>query len=44
MHGRVVDAIERHDPKEAEAASRALIDYTAEEIRNTFSIERQMPG
>jgi DNA-binding FadR family transcriptional regulator len=31
-HARVVEAIERHDPKEAEAASRALIDYTTGDI------------
>jgi DNA-binding FadR family transcriptional regulator len=42
-HGRVVEAIERHDPKEAEAASRALIDYTADEICDTFSVDRPMP-
>jgi DNA-binding FadR family transcriptional regulator len=42
MHGRVVEAIERRDPKEAEAASLALIDFAAEEIGREFSIE--MPG
>ena len=39
-HARVVDAIEKHDAKEAEAASRALIDCTAEEICKAFSAER----
>jgi len=43
-HSRVVDAIERHDAKEAEAASRALIDLTAEEICNTFAVDRQLPS
>jgi DNA-binding FadR family transcriptional regulator len=38
-HGRVVEAIERRDPKEAEAASIAMIDFTAEEIRHALSIE-----
>ena len=42
MHGRVVEAIERRDPKEAEAASLALIDYAAEEIGREFFIE--VPG
>jgi DNA-binding FadR family transcriptional regulator len=31
-HQRVVEAIERRDPKEAEIASLAMIDYSAEEI------------
>jgi hypothetical protein len=39
-----VEAIERHDPKDAEAASLALIDYTAEEIYNTFLVERPLHG
>jgi DNA-binding FadR family transcriptional regulator len=43
-HGRVVEAIERRDPKAAEAASLALIDYTAEEIGNMFSVERPVDG
>ncbi|SDH72287.1 FadR/GntR family transcriptional regulator [Paraburkholderia phenazinium] len=43
-HGRVVEAIERHDPAAAEAASLALIDYTAEEMGNTFAIERPVHG
>lgn len=38
-HARVVEAIERRDPKEAEAASIAMIDYTAEEIGRALSIE-----
>jgi DNA-binding FadR family transcriptional regulator len=37
-HGRVVAAIERRDPREAEAAALELIDYTAEEMRN-FAVE-----
>ncbi len=37
-HGRVVAAIERRDPREAEAAALQLIDYTAEEMRN-FAVE-----
>jgi DNA-binding FadR family transcriptional regulator len=37
-HGRVVSAIERRDPREAEAAALELIDYTAEEMRN-FAVE-----
>jgi DNA-binding FadR family transcriptional regulator len=37
-HGRVVTAIERRDPREAEAAALQLIDYTAEEMRN-FAVE-----
>jgi DNA-binding FadR family transcriptional regulator len=38
-HSRVVEAIERRDPKEAEAASIAMIDFTAEEISRALSIE-----
>ncbi|MGF6771233.1 DNA-binding FadR family transcriptional regulator [Paraburkholderia sp. GAS199] len=38
-HLRVVEAIERRDPKEAEIASLAMIDYTAEEIGGNFSAE-----
>ncbi|WP_323118099.1 FadR/GntR family transcriptional regulator [Burkholderia alba] len=37
-HGRVVEAIERRDAREAEAAALQLIDYTAEEMRN-FAVE-----
>jgi DNA-binding FadR family transcriptional regulator len=33
-HARVVDAIERRDADEAEAASRELIDFAADEIGN----------
>ncbi|HEY3596922.1 MAG TPA: FCD domain-containing protein [Paraburkholderia sp.] len=36
-HLRVVEAIERRDAAEAEAASLALIDFTAEEIGNMLS-------
>ncbi|MGF6722878.1 DNA-binding FadR family transcriptional regulator [Paraburkholderia sp. GAS41] len=43
-HGRVVDAIERRDAKAAEAASLALIDFTAEEIGNLFSVDRPALG
>jgi len=35
-HGRVVEAIERRDTKEAEAAARAMIDYTAEELQRAL--------
>jgi DNA-binding FadR family transcriptional regulator len=38
-HARMVEAIERRDPKEAEAAALALIDFTADEIGREFSIE-----
>ncbi len=38
-HGRVVEAIERRDPKEAEAASLALIDYTVDEVGNAFAVD-----
>ncbi|REG57707.1 GntR family transcriptional regulator [Paraburkholderia sp. BL6669N2] len=38
-HQRVVEAIERRDPKEAELASLAMIDYTTEEISGQFSPE-----
>jgi DNA-binding FadR family transcriptional regulator len=38
-HQRVLDAIEQRDPKEAEIASLALIDYTAGEVGNKFSGE-----
>jgi DNA-binding FadR family transcriptional regulator len=36
-HQRVVEAIERHDPKEAELASLAMIDFSTEEIGSTFA-------
>jgi DNA-binding FadR family transcriptional regulator len=36
-HRRVVEAIERRDPKEAEIASLAMIDFTAEEIGGKLS-------
>jgi DNA-binding FadR family transcriptional regulator len=38
-HQRVVEAIERRDPKEAEIASLAMIDYSAEELGGRFSAE-----
>ncbi|EEA03931.1 GntR domain protein [Burkholderia sp. H160] len=38
-HQRVVEAIERRDPKEAEIASFAMIDSTAEDIGGRFSTE-----
>jgi DNA-binding FadR family transcriptional regulator len=38
-HQRVLEAIERRDPKEAEIASLALIDYTAGEVGGKFSAE-----
>jgi DNA-binding FadR family transcriptional regulator len=38
-HQRVVEAIERRDPKEAEIASLAMIDYSAEEVGGRFSAE-----
>ncbi|CAJ9026884.1 FadR/GntR family transcriptional regulator [Burkholderia pseudomallei] len=37
-HGRVVDAIERRDARDAEAAALELIDYTAEEMRD-FAVD-----
>ncbi|ACD16133.1 FadR/GntR family transcriptional regulator [Paraburkholderia phytofirmans] len=43
-HQRVVEAIERHDPKEAELASLAMIDYTAEEVGGQFSAEPPARG
>ncbi|QGZ62914.1 FadR/GntR family transcriptional regulator [Paraburkholderia acidisoli] len=36
-HERVVDAIERRAPKEAEAAARAMIEFTAEELSHAFA-------
>jgi DNA-binding FadR family transcriptional regulator len=38
-HGRVVDAIERREPKEAEAAAAAMIEYTADELHRALSPE-----
>ena len=38
-HGRLVEAIERRDPNEAEIASLALIDFTAGEVGGKFSAE-----
>jgi DNA-binding FadR family transcriptional regulator len=38
-HERVVEAIERRDAREAEAASLAMIDYTAEEISQALDID-----
>ncbi|WP_179404237.1 FadR/GntR family transcriptional regulator [Burkholderia guangdongensis] len=38
-HARVVEAIERRDPREAEAAALALIDFGADEISRDFSVE-----
>ena len=43
-HQRVVEAIERRDPEEAERASLAMIDYSAEEIGTTFSGEAAKRG
>jgi DNA-binding FadR family transcriptional regulator len=38
-HQRVLEAIERRDPNEAEIASLALIDFTAGEVGGKFSAE-----
>ncbi len=38
-HERLVEAIERRDPREAEAAALALIDFAADEISREFSVE-----
>jgi DNA-binding FadR family transcriptional regulator len=38
-HQRVVEAIERHDPREAEIASLAMIDYSAEEVGGDLAPE-----
>jgi DNA-binding FadR family transcriptional regulator len=38
QHARVIEAIERHDPREAEEASLALIEFTAGEVGSA------MPG
>lgn len=43
-HLRVVEAIERRNPEEAERASLAMIDYTADEIGSTFSGESPVLG
>jgi DNA-binding FadR family transcriptional regulator len=39
LRQRVVEAIERRDPKEAEIASLALIDYTTDEAGGRFSAD-----
>jgi DNA-binding FadR family transcriptional regulator len=39
LHRRVVEAIERRDPKEAELAALALIDHSAEELGGRSSAE-----
>ncbi|APA85042.1 FCD domain-containing protein [Paraburkholderia sprentiae WSM5005] len=38
-HQRVVEAIERRDPKEAELASLAMIDDSTEDVGGRFSVE-----
>ncbi|MCX4164512.1 MULTISPECIES: FadR/GntR family transcriptional regulator [Paraburkholderia] len=38
-HGRVVEAIERRDPKEAETAMRALIDSTVEDVAGALAAD-----
>ncbi|MFL9962152.1 FCD domain-containing protein [Paraburkholderia sediminicola] len=38
-HQRVLEAIERRDPKEAEIAALAMIDFSAEEVGGKFSAE-----
>jgi DNA-binding FadR family transcriptional regulator len=38
-HQRVLEAIERRDPKEAEIASLAMIDYATEELGNKVASE-----
>ncbi|CAN7369611.1 FCD domain-containing protein [Trinickia sp. LjRoot230] len=38
-HERLVDAIERRDPKEAEAAALALIEFAADEVSREFAVE-----
>jgi DNA-binding GntR family transcriptional regulator len=37
--GRIVDAIERRQQKEAEEASLMMIEYTADELRRAFAPE-----
>lgn len=39
MHERLVDAIERRDPKEAEASAVALIEFAADEVSREFAVE-----
>ena len=41
-HERLITAIERRDPKEAEAAAVALIELAADEVSREFSVE--VPG
>jgi DNA-binding FadR family transcriptional regulator len=43
-HQRVIEAIERHDPKEAEIASLAMIDYTTEGLGGNFTSEPPVLG
>jgi DNA-binding FadR family transcriptional regulator len=38
-HGRVVEAIERREAREAEAAAAAMIEYTADELQRALSPE-----
>jgi DNA-binding FadR family transcriptional regulator len=38
-HERLVSAIERRDPKDAEAAALALIELAADEISREFAVE-----
>ena len=38
-HERLVEAIERRDPKEAEAAAVAVIEFAADEISREFAVE-----
>ncbi|WP_321914266.1 MULTISPECIES: FadR/GntR family transcriptional regulator [unclassified Paraburkholderia] len=38
-HGRIVEAIERRAPKEAEAAALAMIEYTADELTRALAPE-----
>ncbi|PLZ03581.1 GntR family transcriptional regulator [Burkholderia sp. WAC0059] len=38
-HGRVVEAIERREPGEAEAAAAAMIGYTADELRRSLEAD-----
>jgi len=38
-HERVVEAIERHQPDEARAASIAMIEYAADELKHAFTPE-----
>jgi DNA-binding FadR family transcriptional regulator len=43
-HQRVLEAIERRDPKEAEIASLAMIDYATEEVGNKLTSEPSERG